>query len=153
MYPSVRIGATLRNIGTGQLTRGDTAQMCISSPWVEEVHIPQLKEILSLYDVDGFFLDGMLGKFTRGPCYCQYCKKAFGCRDSDFRSGPERFCAPSLADSEDESLCRESYRRRQKQTESRVCAEPCLGITQSGEAAGRGQTTCLGTGAALSRHS
>ena len=43
-----------------------------------EVHIPQLKEILSLYDVDGFFLDGMLGKFTRGPCYCEYCRKAFG---------------------------------------------------------------------------
>jgi hypothetical protein len=52
--------------------------MCISSPRVDEVHIPQLKEILSLYDVDGFFLDGMLGKFTRGPCYCEYCRKAFG---------------------------------------------------------------------------
>jgi hypothetical protein len=38
---------------------------------VDETHIPQLKEILSLYDVDGFFLDGMLGKFTRGPCYCE----------------------------------------------------------------------------------
>jgi Hypothetical glycosyl hydrolase 6/Beta-galactosidase trimerisation domain len=60
------------------LPRGGTAQMCISSPWVEEVHIPQLKEILSLYDIDGFFLDNMLGKFVRGPCYCQYCKKAFG---------------------------------------------------------------------------
>ena len=59
-------------------TRGAIGQMCISSPWVDEVHIPQLKEILSLYDVDGFFLDGMLGKFVRGPCYCQYCKKAFG---------------------------------------------------------------------------
>jgi hypothetical protein len=45
---------------------------------VDEVHIPQLEEILSLYDVDGFFLDGMLGKFTRGPCYCEYCRKAFG---------------------------------------------------------------------------
>jgi hypothetical protein len=59
-------------------TRGAIAQMCISSPWVDEVHIPQLKEILSLYDVDGFFLDGMLGKFMRGPCYCEYCRKAFG---------------------------------------------------------------------------
>ena len=31
-----------------------------------------------MYDVDGFFLDGMLGKFTRGPCYCEYCRRSFG---------------------------------------------------------------------------
>jgi Beta-galactosidase trimerisation domain len=27
--------------------------------------------------VDGFFLDSLLGKFTRGPCYCKYCREAF----------------------------------------------------------------------------
>jgi len=62
----------------GGAPRGEIGQMCISSPWVEEVHIPQLNEILSLYDVDGFFLDNMLAKFVRGPCSCQYCAKAFG---------------------------------------------------------------------------
>ena len=58
-------------------TRNGAAQMCINSPWVDEAHIPQLKEIVSLYDVDGFFLDSLLGKFTRGPCYCKYCRAAF----------------------------------------------------------------------------
>jgi putative glycosyl hydrolase-like family 6 (GHL6) protein/glycosyl hydrolase family 42 (putative beta-galactosidase) len=57
--------------------RGDMAQMCTNSPWVEQAHIPQLKEIVSLYDVDGFFLDSLINKFVRGACYCQYCQQAF----------------------------------------------------------------------------
>ena len=57
--------------------RGGMAQMCLNSPWVEEVHLRQLEEIVSLYDVDGFFLDSLLGKFTRGPCYCKYCRARF----------------------------------------------------------------------------
>lgn len=53
-------------------------QMCTSSPWVEEAHIPQLKEIVDRYDVDGFFLDAVLGKFVRGVCTCKWCREAFG---------------------------------------------------------------------------
>jgi len=54
------------------------AQMCLNSPWLEQVHIPQLEEIVSLYNVDGFFLDGLIGKFLRGACYCRYCRELFG---------------------------------------------------------------------------
>jgi hypothetical protein len=57
--------------------RGDLAQMCTNSPWVEEAHIPQLREIVALYDVDGFFLDNLISKFLRGACYCKYCREAF----------------------------------------------------------------------------
>lgn len=63
----------------GQKTeiRDGAAQICLNSPWIDDVHIPHLKEILSLYDVDAFFLDGLLGKFWRGPCYCRYCRETF----------------------------------------------------------------------------
>jgi hypothetical protein len=36
------------------------AMMCLNSPRVDETHIPQLKEIVALYNVDGFFLDNLL---------------------------------------------------------------------------------------------
>ena len=58
--------------------RGGASQMCLNSPWVEQVHIPQLQELVALYDVDGFFLDGLIAKFIRGACYCRYCREAFG---------------------------------------------------------------------------
>ena len=58
--------------------RGGAAQMCVNSPWVEQVQIPQLRELVALYDVDGFFLDALIGKFLRGACYCRYCREAFG---------------------------------------------------------------------------
>jgi hypothetical protein len=59
--------------------RGSGAgQMCLNSPWLEQVNIPQLEEIVSRYDVDGFFLDGLIAKFLRGPCYCRYCQELFG---------------------------------------------------------------------------
>ena len=57
---------------------GDMAQMCLNSPWVEQIHIPQLRELVALYDVDGFFLDNLIGKFLRGACYCRYCRESFG---------------------------------------------------------------------------
>src|SRR5581483_10308685 len=56
---------------------GDMAMMCLSSPWLDEVHIPQMQELVEKYGVDGFFLDNLLGRFTRGPCYCKYCREAF----------------------------------------------------------------------------
>ncbi|HEY3454159.1 MAG TPA: alpha-amylase family protein [Bryobacteraceae bacterium] len=68
-----------------------TRDHCLNSPWVDETHIPQLKEIHSLYDVDGFFLDGMIGKFLRGPCYCEYCRRAFGAEIPKSDSDPNVF--------------------------------------------------------------
>jgi hypothetical protein len=57
--------------------RGDMAQMCLNSPFVEQAHIPLLKEIASRYQVDGFFLDNLLGKFVGAACYCKSCRDAF----------------------------------------------------------------------------
>lgn len=64
-------------IATPELRNG-SAMMCLNSPWVDEVHIPQLREIVSLYGVDGFFLDNLIGKFINAPCYCKFCRAEFG---------------------------------------------------------------------------
>jgi hypothetical protein len=68
---------TIRNPGAAPQLRGDMAQMCVNSPWLEQAHIPVLKEIVALYGVDGFFLDSLISKFVQGACYCKYCKQAF----------------------------------------------------------------------------
>ena len=52
--------------------------MCTNSPWVEEAHIPQLQEIVDLYDVDGFFLDAVLGKFVARRLHLQVVPRSFG---------------------------------------------------------------------------
>jgi hypothetical protein len=68
---------TIRNPSTPAQPRGDMAQMCVNSPWLEQAHIPALEEIVSLYGVDGFFLDSLISKFVQGACYCKYCREAF----------------------------------------------------------------------------
>ncbi|HLK64089.1 MAG TPA: alpha-amylase family protein [Bryobacteraceae bacterium] len=69
--------AMVRDLSQPARPRGDVAQMCVNSPWLEKVHIPQLEEIVSLYDVDGFFLDNLVSKFVSGACYCASCRQAF----------------------------------------------------------------------------
>lgn len=56
---------------------GEAAQMCINSPYLDELGIPQLVELLSRYDVDGFFLDIFMHQFQGGKCYCPSCREAF----------------------------------------------------------------------------
>lgn len=71
--------------------RGGAAQMCLNSPWVEQVHIPQLQELVARYDVDGFFLDNLIGKFLRGACYCRYCRDSFGAKIPTSDTDPKLF--------------------------------------------------------------
>ena len=59
-------------------TTRSRSTMCLNSPWVDEVFIPQCKEILDLYDVDGFFPDGVLRPLDAQHCYCKYCRESFG---------------------------------------------------------------------------
>ena len=58
----------------------DTSEMgtmCLNSPYLEEVVIPQMKEIVDLYDVDGFFIDIVLQPYLWDNCYCKYCRELF----------------------------------------------------------------------------
>ena len=56
---------------------GTPSTMCINTPYLEQVAIPQLKEILGRYDVDGFFMDIFVHQFLSDICYCRFCRGAF----------------------------------------------------------------------------
>lgn len=52
----------------------DCTNMCLQSPYVDTIVLPQVKEIIENYPVSGVFFD-----FGRSYCYCgcQWCQKAF----------------------------------------------------------------------------
>jgi hypothetical protein len=56
---------------------GDQAQMCANSPYTEQIGIPQMKEILSLYDIDGFFIDIFFHQYWHAKCRCRFCRELF----------------------------------------------------------------------------
>lgn len=60
-----------------QVINQDSVSMCFNSPYVEEVAIPQMKEIVRMYDVDGFFIDGIVQPFLQWNCYCPSCSEQF----------------------------------------------------------------------------
>ena len=37
--------------------------MCFNSPYVERVALPQMKEIIEKYDIDGFFFDFVVQQY------------------------------------------------------------------------------------------
>ena len=51
--------------------------MCANSPYVEQVGIPQMKEIISLYDIDGFFVDIFFHQFIHPICRCRCCRELY----------------------------------------------------------------------------
>ncbi|MBF0245865.1 MAG: alpha-L-fucosidase, partial [Planctomycetes bacterium] len=50
-------------------------KMCPRGPYLDQLMIPQLKELIDRYRVDGFWIDGDI--WAVFPCYCKLCKKAF----------------------------------------------------------------------------
>ena len=48
---------------------------CRLSPYVDELMIPQILELIEKYDVDGFWVDGENWGST--PCWCEACRTAF----------------------------------------------------------------------------
>ena len=50
-------------------------RMCPRSPYVDELMIPQLFEMIDRYGVDGFWVDGDL--WAMEPCYCPRCRRAY----------------------------------------------------------------------------
>ncbi len=57
--------------------------VCVNSPYLDELFIPQAREVAADYDVDEIFFDTMTG-FR--PCYCESCRAKFG---EEIPSGPE----------------------------------------------------------------
>ncbi|MBM3242869.1 hypothetical protein FJZ31_41950 [Candidatus Poribacteria bacterium] len=62
--------------GTPRTGHGSGTLVC-PSQFPEESLIPQLCEIARLYEVDGFFLDGVYQYFNN-VCYGEHCRQAFG---------------------------------------------------------------------------
>lgn len=50
----------------------DTGWMCHNGPFVDEILLPQIKEILERYEPAGWWFDG---EFVQRPCWCEHCKR------------------------------------------------------------------------------
>ena len=53
--------------------KGEPNGFCMKTPLVEEFILPQVREIVHNYDIDGIFFDGT----TLRICYCDVCKEGF----------------------------------------------------------------------------
>ena len=60
---------------------------CINSPVQEGLILPQLREILEGYDVDGIFFDGFPA--LHQICFCEGCRRSFGGEIPDGPDHPE----------------------------------------------------------------
>ena len=60
---------------TGAVARKDYAPVCVNTPYVEELLMPQCIEIVTQYDLDELLLDTMSWFH---PCYCEHCRRLFG---------------------------------------------------------------------------
>lgn len=55
----------------------ETAVMCYNSPYTEQVSLPQMKEVLEKYDIDGFFIDIVMQQYLESNCYCKSCRELY----------------------------------------------------------------------------
>lgn len=55
--------------------RAVAGRMCPRGPYLEELMLPQLIELVDRYQIDGFWVDGEI--WACEPCYCERCRAAF----------------------------------------------------------------------------
>lgn len=53
------------------------ATMCFNSPYLEEAALPQIRELASLYDIDGVFLDIITQPYLEWNCTCSFCREKY----------------------------------------------------------------------------
>ena len=73
-HPDWELKATDNRVDAG-FDSGNYRAVCVNSPYLEELFIPQAIEVVENYDLDEVLLDTMTG-FK--PCYCDTCKAKFG---------------------------------------------------------------------------
>jgi len=56
-------------------TKRTNERMCPRGPYLDELMIPQMFELIDDYGVDGFWVDGDV--WAAEPCYCERCRRAF----------------------------------------------------------------------------
>jgi len=77
------INADGQNVGApfGQNAGAPTGEkMCPRSPYLDELMIPQMLELIDRYAIDGFWIDGDL--WAVEPCYCEKCRRAWTAQTS-----------------------------------------------------------------------
>jgi len=60
--------------GGPHITEDWFVEVCPFTPYLEDLLLPQIGEILAAYPVDGFLFDTM---GAMGVCYCDWCQRAF----------------------------------------------------------------------------
>ena len=87
---------------------------CQNTSKVDEIIIPQMKEIIELYDVDGFFPDGHLQPYLMSTCHCESCQKQFaeevGGEIPKDDSDPRAFAYRKWSNKQMESFIEKVYR-------------------------------------------
>jgi len=73
-HPDWRLQATDNKVDAG-FDSGNYLPVCVNSPYLDELFIPQSIEVATKYDVDEVFYDTMTG-FK--PCFCDNCRRLFG---------------------------------------------------------------------------
>lgn len=69
-------------------------KMCPRGPYVDQLLIPQMLELIDRYSVDGFWVDGEI--WATEPCYCKRCRQAFT-RATGIRTPPKEESDPRWA--------------------------------------------------------
>ncbi|MFA6470779.1 MAG: beta-galactosidase trimerization domain-containing protein [Candidatus Latescibacterota bacterium] len=66
-----------KNSDPKAISTDEYATMCFNSPYLEEVALPQIRELASLYDIDGVFLDIVVHPYMIWNCTCRYCREKY----------------------------------------------------------------------------
>lgn len=59
--------------GCKEVKNSEGDYVCLNSPWLEKVLLPELREI-SCYKIDGIFFDFL---YFHQPCFCEWCEQKF----------------------------------------------------------------------------
>jgi hypothetical protein len=81
-HPDWMLQATRAGTDAG-FDSGNFRPICVNSPYLEKLLIPQARELITGYDIDELFYDTMTGF---NPCYCPNCRRGFG---RDIPAGPD----------------------------------------------------------------
>ncbi|MEM3521208.1 MAG: beta-galactosidase trimerization domain-containing protein [Thermoproteota archaeon] len=70
---NVQAHPELKHRGCKEVQNSEGDYVCLNSPWLEKVLLPELKEISS-YEVSGIFFDFL---YFHQPCFCKWCEQKF----------------------------------------------------------------------------
>jgi hypothetical protein len=111
---------------------------CPRSPYLDEMMIPQMLEVIDEYDVDGFWIDG--DNYVMRDCYCPRCREEFA-RRTGIAKPPESVDDPDWPawrgfqrDSFVEYVTRYTEAVHRRKPECAVCSNWMYSMRQPGPA-------------------